>query len=181
MALVSRAWVGEDRRPSRNPDVNHCLLEVEVLEAPKIRYTQDNQTPIAEMNVRLEGLRPEDPAGELKVVGFGSLAQDLQNRGQVGQRLVVEGRLRMNTVARQDGIKEKKVEFTLARLHPLGSAGAPSPSPSPSPVPLPSRPAAAAPVPAAPVPAAPAAAEAQAAPSWNTGPLVDLPEDEIPF
>jgi single-stranded DNA-binding protein len=165
--------------------VNHCLLEVEVLEAPKLRYTQDNQTPIAEMNVRLEGLRPEDPAGELKVVGFGSLAQDLQNRGQVGQRLVVEGRLRMNTVARQDGIKEKKVEFTLARLHPLGSAGAPSPSPSqypsPSPVPLPSRPAAAAPVPAAPVPAAPAAAAAQAAPSWNTGPLVDLPEDEIPF
>jgi single-stranded DNA-binding protein len=159
--------------------VNHCLLEVEVLEAPKIRYTQDNQTPIAEMNVRLEGLRPEDPAGELKVVGFGSLAQDLQNRGQVGQRLVVEGRLRMNTVARQDGIKEKKVEFTLARLHPLGSA------PSQAPVPLPSRPAAAAPVPApapaaAPAPA-PAAAAAQAAPSWNTGPLVDLPEDEIPF
>jgi single-strand DNA-binding protein len=173
MALVSRAWVGEDRRPSRNPDVNHCLLEVEVLEAPKIRYTQDNQTPIAEMNVRLEGLRPEDPAGELKVVGFGSLAQDLQNRGQVGQRLVVEGRLRMNTVARQDGIKEKKVEFTLARLHPLGSASAPSQAP----VPLPSQPAAAAPVPAP----APAAAVAQAAPSWNTGPLVDLPEDEIPF
>ena len=177
--------MGEDRRPSRNPDVNHCLLEVEVLEAPKIRYTQDNQTPIAEMNVRLEGLRPEDPAGELKVVGFGSLAQDLQNRGQVGQRLVVEGRLRMNTVARQDGIKEKKVEFTLARLHPLGSAGAPSTSqsPAPAPVPLPSRPAAAAPVPAAaaaPAPAA-AAAAAQAAPSWNTGPLVDLPEDEIPF
>ena len=171
--------MGEDRRPSRNPDVNHCLLEVEVLEAPKIRYTQDNQTPIAEMNVRLEGLRPEDPAGELKVVGFGSLAQDLQNRGQVGQRLVVEGRLRMNTVARQDGIKEKKVEFTLARLHPLGSAGAPSPAPAP--VPLPSRPAAAAPVPAAAAAPAPAAAAAQTAPSWNTGPLVDLPEDEIPF
>ena len=171
--------MGEDRRPSRNPDVNHCLLEVEVLEAPKIRYTQDNQTPIAEMNVRLEGLRPEDPAGELKVVGFGSLAQDLQNRGQVGQRLVVEGRLRMNTVARQDGIKEKKVEFTLARLHPLGSAGAPSPAPAP--VPLPSRPAAAAPVPAPAAAPSPAAAAAQTAPSWNTGPLVDLPEDEIPF
>lgn len=150
-----------------------------MLEAPKIRYTQDNQTPIAEMNVRLEGLRPEDPAGELKVVGFGSLAQDLQNRGQVGQRLVVEGRLRMNTVARQDGIKEKKVEFTLARLHPLGSAGAPSPAPAP--VPLPSRPAAAAPVPAPAAAPSPAAAAAQTAPSWNTGPLVDLPEDEIPF
>ncbi len=38
--------------------VNHCLLEVEVLEAPQIRYTQDNQTPIAEMAVRIDGLRP---------------------------------------------------------------------------------------------------------------------------
>ena len=179
--LVSRTWVGEDGRPSRYPAVNHCLLEVEVLEAPKIRYTQDNQTPIAEMNVRLEGLRPEDPAGELKVVGFGSLAQDLQNRVQVGQRLVVEGRLRMNTVARQDGIKENKVEFTLARIHPLGAASAPAataPAAVAAPVPMPSRPAAPAPVPAA---AAPAEAVAQAAPSWNTGPLVDLPEDEIPF
>jgi single-stranded DNA-binding protein len=100
---------------------------------------------------------------------------------QVGQRLVVEGRLRMNTVARQDGIKEKKVEFTLARIHPLGAASAPAataPAAVAAPVPMPSRPAAPAPVPAA---AAPAEAVAQAAPSWNTGPLVDLPEDEIPF
>lgn len=157
--------------------MNQCLLEVEVLEAPKIRYTQDNQTPIAEMSVRLEGLRPEDPAGELKVVGFGSLAQDLQNRVVVGQRLVVEGRLRMNTVARPDGVKEKKVEFTLSRLHPLGSTSVSSAA-SPS---------AAAAIPAAPIPvSAPAkvtspAARPSDAPSWNTGPLVDLPEDEIPF
>lgn len=157
--------------------MNQCLLEVEVLEAPKIRYTQDNQTPIAEMSVRLEGLRPEDPAGELKVVGFGSLAQDLQNRVVVGQRLVVEGRLRMNTVARPDGVKEKKVEFTLSRLHPLGATSVSSAA-SPS---------AAAAIPAAPIPvSAPAkvtspAARPSDAPSWNTGPLVDLPEDEIPF
>ncbi|NBO27746.1 MAG: single-stranded DNA-binding protein [Synechococcaceae bacterium WBA_2_066] len=151
--------------------MNQCLLEVEVLEAPKIRYTQDNQTPIAEMAVRLEGLRPEDPAGELKVVGFGSLAQDLQNRVSVGQRLVVEGRLRMNTVARADGVKEKKVEFTLARIHPLGASAA--------------SPQVAAVAPAATVANKPPAA-AKASPSvqptsWNTGPLVDLPEDEIPF
>ncbi|MBM5815797.1 MAG: single-stranded DNA-binding protein, partial [Cyanobacteria bacterium K_Offshore_surface_m2_239] len=29
--------------------MNHCLLEVEVLEAPQVRYTQDNQTPVAEL------------------------------------------------------------------------------------------------------------------------------------
>ena len=47
--------------------MNHCVLEVEVLEAPTLRYTQDNQTPIAEMTVRFDGLRPDDPPGQLKV------------------------------------------------------------------------------------------------------------------
>ncbi len=164
--------------------VNHCLLEVEVLEAPQVRYTQDNQTPVAEMAVQMDGLRPDDPPGQLKVVGWGNLAQDLQNRVQVGQRLVVEGRLRMNTVTRQDGVKEKRAEFTLARLHPLGGAtatGLPTPGPASQP-----RPAAPAPVRASaptPAPAARAVA-AQEPPTWNTSPLVpDLPDgdDEIPF
>ena len=163
--------------------MNHCLLEVEVLEAPQVRYTQDNQTPVAEMAVQFDGLRPDDPPGQLKVVGWGSLAQDLQNRVQVGQRLMVEGRLRMNTVTRQDGVKEKRAEFTLSRLHPLGGAGSAVAPVSSAPVSTPSS--APAPVRQAPsrVPAA-APAAAQQPPTWNTAPLVpDLPEgeDEIPF
>ena len=166
--------MGEDGPLNRASDVNHCLIEVEVLEAPTIRYTQDNQMPIAEMQVSLDGLRPEDPPGQLKVVGFGSLAQDLQNRVQVGQRLVLEGRLRMSTIARADGLKEKKAEFTLSRLHPLGAASASS-----APAKAARRQPAAAPASAGATPASPpAAVEAS---SWNTGPLVDLPEDEIPF
>ncbi len=174
--------------------VNHCLLEVEVLEAPQVRYTQDNQTPVAEMAVQFEGLRPDDPPGQLKVVGWGNLAQDLQNRVQVGQRLMVEGRLRMNTVTRQDGVKEKRAEFTLARLHPIGAGGSSAGMGStPPPMAAASAPAAA-PAGAAPArqaaprptrAAAPAAAAAAAEPpTWNASPLVpDLPEgdDEIPF
>jgi single-stranded DNA-binding protein len=169
------------------------LLEVEVLEAPQVRYTQDNQTPVAEMAVQFEGLRPDDPPGQLKVVGWGNLAQDLQNRVQVGQRLMVEGRLRMNTVTRQDGVKEKRAEFTLARLHPIGAgsgggaapaampmaASAPAPS-SPSTASAPARQAAPRPTRAA----APAAAAPPEPPTWNASPLVpDMPEgdDEIPF
>jgi single-stranded DNA-binding protein len=164
-----------------NAAVNHCLLEVEVLEAPQVRYTQDNQTPVAEMAVQFDGLRPDDPPGQLKVVGWGSLAQDLQNRVQVGQRLMVEGRLRMNTVTRQDGVKEKRAEFTLSRLHPVSgsSAGAPMAASAPAPMAA-SRPPAAAPVRSA----APAPAAQPAPPAWNASPLVpDLPEgeDEIPF
>ena len=177
--------------------MNHCLLEVEVLEAPQVRYTQDNQTPVAEMTVRFDGLRPEDPPGQLKVVGWGNLAQDLQNRVQVGQRLVLEGRLRMNTVTRQqDGVKEKRAEFTLARLHPLagsgvaGSATAPPAPPSTGAAPRrapaspPIRNASAPATATAAAAAAPAASPAPAATVWNSGPLVeqDLPDDdEIPF
>ncbi|MCP9849343.1 single-stranded DNA-binding protein [Cyanobium sp. Morenito 9A2] len=114
--------------------MNHAVLEVEVLEAPQLRYTQDNQTPIAEVAVQIDGLRPEDPPGQLKLVGWGNLAQDLQNRVQPGQRLVVEGRLRMNSFTRQDGIKEKRAEFTLSRLHPIAAAasGAANPGWAPS-------------------------------------------------
>ena len=148
-----------------------------------MRYTQDNQTPVAEMTVSLEGLRPDDPPGQLKVVGWGNLAQELSGRVQIGQRLVIEGRLRMNTVTRQDGVKEKKAEFTLSRLHPLGAPGAAAAATLPleqarsaAPGPQPSR--AAAPVPA---PAPAAAAPAPAAPTWNTSPLVpDLGDDDIP-
>ncbi len=167
-----------------------------MLEAPQVRYTQDNQTPVAEMAVQIEGLRPDDPPGQLKVVGWGNLAQDLQNRVQVGQRVVLEGRLRMNTVTRPDGVKEKRAELTLARLHPIGAGpstgysaapaaagygAAPAPSggaPARGPAPRPTPANAARQVPS------PARQAAPEPPSWNTSPLVpDLPEgdDEIPF
>lgn len=182
--------------------VNQCLLEVEVLEPPQIRYLQDNQTPVAEMTARFDPLRPDDPPGQIKVVGWGSLAQDLQNRVQVGQRLVLEGRLRMNTVSRADGVKEKRAEFTLARFHELaGSAGVAAPPGAPaavaasaapvrragssaSPAPAsrqgaraPSAPSAAG-APATPTPAAtaPGRTAEPAAPVWNTSPLVADPE-----
>ena len=154
--------------------MNHCVLEVDVLQAPTLRYTQDNQTPIAEMEVGFDALRADDPRGQLKVVGWGNLAQELQNRVQVGQRLVIEGRLRMNTVPRQDGTKEKRAEFTLARLHAVGGASAaPAPQPQGQSAPTPQAPPAAA--------SAPAAAPApEPAAQWNSAPLVP-DTDDIPF
>jgi single-stranded DNA-binding protein len=164
------------------------LLEVEVLEAPQLRYTQDNQTPVAEMAVQLDGLRPDDPPGQLKVVGWGNLAQDLQNRVQVGQRLVIEGRLRMNTVTRQDGVKEKRAELTLARLHPVGAAaaaGMPAAAPARAAAPMAASTPSAGRAPArAAAPARQATPAPAETPTWNASPLVpDLPEgeDEIPF
>ena len=152
--------------------MNHCVLEVEVIDAPTIRYTQDNQTPIGEMTVRFDALRDGDPPGELKVVGWGNLAQELQSKVQVGQRLMLEGRLRMNTVPRQDGMKAKRAEFTLARMHPVGGSGGGSGGGAAAP----STPTTKAAAPSAP---APVKAEPEAA-NWNAAPLVP-DTDEIPF
>jgi single-stranded DNA-binding protein len=166
--------------------VNHCLLEAEVLEAPQLRYTQDNQTPLAELTVRIDGLRPDDPSGQLKVVGWGSLAQDIQNRLQVGQRLVLEGRLRMNTVPRPDGVKEKRAELILSRLHPLGDASAAAAAPAPA-QPPPATPRSAPPQPranAAPAVPPPPPGIAAPAPIWDPSPLVPREgpdDDDIPF
>jgi len=162
--------------------MNQCVLEVEVIDAPTVRYTQDNQTPIAEMSVRFEALRDGDPPSELKVVGWGNLAQELQNRVQVGQRLLIEGRLRMNTVPRGDGMKEKRAEFTLARLHPIGASttssstanSAPQGSQPPSGSARPERPTPIAAPAATPKPSEPEPA------SWNSAPLVP-DTDDIPF
>ena len=167
--------------------MNQCVLEVEVIDAPTVRYTQDNQTPIAEMSVRFDALRDGDPPSELKVVGWGNLAQELQNRVQVGQRLLIEGRLRMNTVPRGDGMKEKRAEFTLARLHPIGASttssstansstanSAPQGSQPPSGSSRPERPTPIAAPAATPKPSEPEPA------SWNSAPLVP-DTDDIPF
>jgi single-stranded DNA-binding protein len=162
--------------------MNQCVLEVEVIDAPTVRYTQDNQTPIAEMSVRFDALRDGDPPSELKVVGWGNLAQELQNRVQVGQRLLIEGRLRMNTVPRGDGMKEKRAEFTLARLHPIGSSTASSSTANSAP--QGSQPPSGSARPERPTPiAAPAATPKPSEPepaSWNAAPLVP-DTDDIPF
>ena len=103
-------------------------------------------------------------------MGWGNLAQELQNRVQTGQRLLIEGRLRMNTKPRGDGMKEKRAEFTLARLHPIGAAAtgaAPSGNASAA-----SRQASA---------AAPTKVANEPEPaSWNAAPLVP-DTDDIPF
>lgn len=97
--------------------MNSCILMVEVIKNPELRYTQDGQTPLAEMLVQFPGLRAEDPAQTLKVVGWGNLAQQIQEKFHEGDRVVIEGRLNMNTIDRPEGFKEKRAELTAARVH----------------------------------------------------------------
>lgn len=91
----------------------------EIIQDPQLRYTPE-QTPIAEMLVQFPGLRAEDPLATLKVIGWGNLAQEIQERYHEGDRVVIEGRLSMNTIERE-GFKEKRAELTAQRIHRLGA------------------------------------------------------------
>ena len=98
--------------------MNHCILMGEIIESPQLRYTSDNQTPIAEFKIKIAGLRPDDSPSQFKAVGWGNLAQTIQEASYgPGDRVVVEGRLTMKTVDRPEGFREKQAEITVQRLH----------------------------------------------------------------
>ena len=97
--------------------MNHCLIQAVIKSAPQMRYTKENKTPIAEMIVNFKGLRDEDPLRELKVLGWGTIAQEMVEGLIEGQDIVLEGRLRMNSVTRKDGTKEKQSELTASKIH----------------------------------------------------------------
>ena len=99
--------------------MNHCLIQSIIKTEPQMRYTKENQTPIAEMFVIFKGLRNDDPSSELKVLGWGAVAKEMVEQLKEGQKVVLEGRLRMNSITRKDGTKEKQPELTASRIHQI--------------------------------------------------------------
>lgn len=102
--------------------MNHCILVAEVLQDPQLRYTSDTQLEVTEMLVQFEGQREGDPPSTLKVVAWGNLAKEVQQRYRQGDRVAIEGRLSMNTITRQEGFKEKRAELVAQKLYTWGSS-----------------------------------------------------------
>jgi single-strand DNA-binding protein len=100
--------------------MNNCMLMAEIVQPPQLRYTSDNQTPVAEFVVQFPGLREGDSPSQMKIVGWGNLAQEIQQNYRVGQRVLLEGRLAMNVVDRPEGFKEKQAEMTVQRIYDVG-------------------------------------------------------------
>ncbi len=109
--------------------MNSCILMAEIVEDPQLRYTSDNME-ITEMLVRFPGTRPDDPPATLKVVGWGNLAKEIQQNYHEGDRVLIEGRLGMQTIERREGFKEKRAELTVQRIHALAAGLNTSSSPS---------------------------------------------------
>jgi single-strand DNA-binding protein len=101
--------------------MNSCILMAEIIQDPELRYTSDNQTPLAQMLVQFPGTRAEDPPTTLKVVGWGNFASEIKENYRVGDRVIIEGRLGMNTIDRPEGFKEKRAELTASRIYKVGA------------------------------------------------------------
>jgi single-stranded DNA-binding protein len=151
----------------------------EIIKDPELRYTQEGQMAIAEMMVQFAGLRAEDPASSLKVIGWGTLAQQIQEQFHTGDKVVIEGRLTMTTVDRPEGFKEKQASMTASRVHLLGAEGTMTSTVAvASPEATPAKAAA----PAAAPKSTPAVSKPAATPAPQPAAAADLPNyDDIPF
>lgn len=101
--------------------MNSCILMVEIIQEPQLRFTADN-LEVTEMLVQFPSSREGDPPCTLKVVGWGNTAKEIQQNYHQGDRVLLEGRLSMNTIERPEGFKEKRAELTVQRIHSLGTA-----------------------------------------------------------
>ncbi len=102
--------------------MNSCVLMAKVVRNPQLRYTQDNQLAVCEMMVEFENPQPNTPACILKVVGWGNLATEMEQKYREGSQAILTGRLQMNVFDRQEGFKEKRAEFIVSHLYPLDSS-----------------------------------------------------------
>jgi single-strand DNA-binding protein len=167
--------------------MNSCILMAEIVKAPELRYMQDGQTAIAEMTVQFPALRSEDPMETMKVVGWGNLAQQIQEQFHEGDQVVLEGRLNMVLTDRPEGFKEKRAELTVNRLHKVqADLNAPQIASTPAAAPAQRSPQSAAAVPTAaprtPAPSAPAAATPARVSTPPAPPTEYEPNyDDIPF
>ncbi|MGD1850900.1 MAG: single-stranded DNA-binding protein [Cyanophyceae cyanobacterium] len=114
--------------------MNSCVLMAEIVKAPELRYTPDNLA-IAEMLVRFPALRDDDPPCTVKAVCFGERATDIQQQYRLGDQVVLEGRLTMNTFERPEGFKEKRAELRISRILSRGGGGMATMPPAPAPTP----------------------------------------------
>jgi hypothetical protein len=101
--------------------MNSFVLMATVIRNPELRFTPDNQTAVCQVLVEFPGLRDDSPTETLKVVGWGNLANTINDSYHPGDRLLIEGRLSMNMVDRQEGFKEKRAELVASRIQRIDS------------------------------------------------------------
>ncbi|MDJ1183542.1 single-stranded DNA-binding protein [Roseofilum casamattae] len=96
--------------------MNSCILMCQIIQDPQLRYTPD-ETAVAEMLVQFAATKAEDPPHTLKAVAWGNLGEDVSRTYHQGDRIIIQGSLRMSTFDRPEGFKEKRAELNISRIY----------------------------------------------------------------
>lgn len=99
--------------------MNSCVLMAKIVSDPELRYTQDNQMPITQMRIEIEGLGANDQPATLKAIGWGNMASTLKEEYKEGTQVIVMGRLSIRSFDHPEGFKEKRPELTISQIYPL--------------------------------------------------------------
>ena len=96
--------------------MNSIVLQGEITQDPQLRYTSDNQTPIAECVFSFDGTNPNKPStNSVKLVVWGDRAQEFVGEVRTGMGAIVQGSMRMNTFDRPEGFKEKRASINVSK------------------------------------------------------------------
>ncbi|MEM9155200.1 MAG: single-stranded DNA-binding protein [Cyanobacteria bacterium J06642_2] len=95
--------------------MNSIVLMAEILTEPELRFTPDNLA-VASFLISFPSTRPDDPDNQVRVAMFGDAAQQAVDERKVGDRVILEGQLNVDSIER-DGRKEKRAEVSVRRIH----------------------------------------------------------------
>lgn len=100
--------------------MNSCILMAQIISDPELRSTQD-QVSVSTMMVEFESTKEGEDPGKVQVEGWGKLAEEIKSTYNVGDQVIIEGRLSMNLFEMPEGYKEKRAKLVASRIYPLSS------------------------------------------------------------
>lgn len=92
-----------------------------LLQDPELRYTSDNQTPVTTSLLQFMEQGKELTPRTIKLTAWGQKATALKEEFRSGDRIAVQGSLRINTIERPEGFKESRVELQASQIYSLGT------------------------------------------------------------
>ena len=98
-----------------------------VVKAPEKRFTQNN---LAITNLTINLNQNEETL--VRVVSMGNLAETVENTVKAGDRIIVDGRLQVETYKTQDGKDKRIIQINASTIEKIGATTTVSTSSTPS-------------------------------------------------
>lgn len=108
------------RIPTEVTKLNSAILHGHSLTDPELRNTPDGNNRIASFLVQFPASKSEDAPFRIKVTAWNNLADKAIADIKKGSQLIVEGRLRLDTVDR-GSYKEKRTELVASNFHAIAA------------------------------------------------------------